>query len=82
MYTKTGKNATQFPNASPSNYFGFTREGRDQGIEAGKLVAGLHESKWMKTEDKTIGMIKQGYHVYHGIIFREESFSKMELLGN
>lgn len=49
VYTKTGKNATQFPNASPSNYFGFTREGRDQGIEASRLVAELHESKWMKT---------------------------------
>lgn len=54
VYTKTGKSATQFPNASPSNYFGFTREGRAQGIEAGRLVAGLHESKWMKTEDNPI----------------------------
>lgn len=33
-------------------------------------------------EDKTIGMIKQGYHVYTGILFKEESFSKMEHLKN
>ncbi|PTJ92201.1 hypothetical protein BU020_10835 [Staphylococcus simulans] len=43
----------------------------------------LHETlvKQNFIEDETIGMIKQGYHVYSGIIFKEESFNKMERLG-
>lgn len=32
-------------------------------------------------EDETIEMIKQGYHVHNGIIFKEEGFNKMERLG-
>lgn len=27
-------------------------------------------------------LIKQGHHVYNGIIFKEESFNKMELIGS
>ncbi|WP_105978664.1 MULTISPECIES: hypothetical protein [Staphylococcus] len=36
----------------------------------------LHEAlvKQSVIEDETIGMIKQGHHVYNGIIFKEESF--------
>lgn len=44
----------------------------------------LHEEliKQNVIEDETIGMIKQGHHVYNGIIFKEESFNKMELIGS
>ncbi|UXV38787.1 hypothetical protein [Staphylococcus simulans] len=40
----------------------------------------LHEAlvKQKVIEDKTIGMIKQGHHVYNGIIFKKESFNKMD----
>ncbi|MDK3836574.1 SdpA family antimicrobial peptide system protein [Staphylococcus pseudintermedius] len=54
VYTQSGENATQFPNASPSNYLGLIRKGRAQGIEAGRLVANLRDSDWKETEEDPV----------------------------
>ncbi|MEB7399869.1 SdpA family antimicrobial peptide system protein [Staphylococcus epidermidis] len=52
--TKTGERATQFPNASPNNYFGLSRYGRSQGVEVGRLISKINEKKWKDTTGNPI----------------------------
>ncbi|MFQ3843318.1 SdpA family antimicrobial peptide system protein [Staphylococcus pseudoxylosus] len=52
--TKSGEKAVQFPNSDSSNYFGFTRFGRSQGVEVGRLVSKIDKNSWSKTEKDPI----------------------------
>ena len=42
--TSSGDKAVQFPNANTLNYFGFSRYGRSQGVEVGRLISKIDKT--------------------------------------
>lgn len=51
--------AVKWPNSRADNFFGISRFGRSQGIEAGLIQAALGENNWLACDEKAIDCLKK-----------------------
>lgn len=54
VYSKDGQEVLEWPASSAANLFGFSRDGRSQGLEVGLIASQIEENEWINCRSENI----------------------------